>query len=89
MRSREPPVECIHDDKDDTSGNQDAVEPGGAGRLVFGGGGGWDEPELLGRHAAGAPEGGPGQDRGVRERVAAAEERRGLRRGLPELEIAH
>lgn len=75
-----PIKSLIHDMRSRSS--RAVHDGGGAG----GGGGRLLEPELLGQHAAGAAAGGAGEDRGVGGVVAVAEERGGLRRGVPELE---
>ena len=69
-----------------------AVAAGGAGlgcSVGRPGGGGVVEAELLGSDASGVTQRGSGQNRGFRGRLAAAQERRRLRRCLPELETPH
>lgn len=82
----------LNADKEYNTGHEDVVgavaEGGGSGGVDVGGGG-RDEPELLGQHAAGAAEGSAHQNRGVGGSLAAAEECRRLRRRLPELEAHH
>lgn len=80
-------------DKEFNPGHQVlAIAAGGAG---FGGeagrrgGGGAVESDVLGADASGVAQRGAGENRGLRGRLAAAEERGRLRRCLPELETPH
>lgn len=78
------------------TGHEVAVGPGGPGPgfAKLGGGEGGrgerrSEPELLVQHAGGAAQGGAGEDRGLRERVASAKGRRRLRGRVPQLAGNH